>query len=72
MKILLKVVLLLVVLVATVAAASVGYLYTNYPDVPPAESVTVVATPDKIAHGEYLSRHVSACIECHAERDFTK
>ena len=26
----------------------------------------------KVARGEYLSKHVSGCVECHAERDFTK
>jgi hypothetical protein len=40
--------------------------------VPPAENVTIQATPETIARGEYLSKHVTGCVECHAERDFTK
>ena len=72
MRILLKIVLLLVVVAAVAGAAGVGYLYTKYPDVPPAENITVVATPEKVARGEYLAKHVTGCVECHAERDFTK
>jgi mono/diheme cytochrome c family protein len=72
MRVLLKIVLVLVALAATVAAAGVGYLYTKYPNVPPAEYVTIAATPERIARGEYLSKHVTGCVECHAERDFTK
>ena len=72
MRILLKILLLLVVIVVVAAGAGVAYLFAKYPDVPPAENVTVVATPEKIARGEYLSKHVSGCVECHAQRDWTK
>jgi mono/diheme cytochrome c family protein len=69
---LLKIVLVLVVLVLVVVGAGVGYLFTKYPDVPPAENVSVVSTPEKLARGEYLSNHVTGCVICHAERDMTK
>jgi mono/diheme cytochrome c family protein len=72
MKTLLKVVLYLVLLVAVVAAAGVGYFYWRYPSVPPAETVTVQATPEKIARGEYLVNHVTECVMCHSIRDMTK
>jgi mono/diheme cytochrome c family protein len=72
MRALLKVVLLLVVVLALVAGAGAAYLYAKYPDVPPPESVTVVATPEKLARGEYLAKHVTQCVDCHAVRDFTK
>ena len=49
-----------------------GYLYAKYPDVPPAENITVVSTPERVARGQYLAKHVSGCVECHAERDFTE
>ena len=68
---LLKFLLLLVVLIVVIGGAGVGYLFANYPDVPPAENVTVVATPEKIARGEYLSKHVAQCVDCHAVRDYT-
>jgi mono/diheme cytochrome c family protein len=72
MKRLLKIVVALVVLIAVAASAGVAYLFANYPDVPPAENITVVATAEKLARGEYLSKYVSGCVECHAQRDFTK
>jgi mono/diheme cytochrome c family protein len=72
MKQLLKIVIALVVLIAVAAGAGVAYLFANYPDIPRAESITVVSTPDKVARGEYLSRHVALCVECHARRDFSK
>jgi mono/diheme cytochrome c family protein len=69
---LLKWLLLFVALIVVVASAGVAYFFVAYPSVPPAENVTVQATPEKIARGEYLSKHVTGCVECHAERDFTK
>jgi mono/diheme cytochrome c family protein len=72
MKTLVRVVLAIVVVLIVVAGAGVAYLFARYPDVPPPESVTVVATPEKIARGEYLAKHVTQCVGCHADRDFTK
>ena len=72
MKTLVKVVLVIVVVLSVVAGAGVAYLFAKYPNVPPPESVTVVATPEKIARGEYLAKHVAQCVDCHAVRDFTK
>ena len=72
MKTLLRIVLVLVAVVVLLGGAGVAYLYANYPDVPPPENVTVVATPEKIARGEYLSKHVSGCVVCHAEHDYSK
>jgi mono/diheme cytochrome c family protein len=72
MRTLLKALLLLVGVVVVLVCAGVGYLYVRYPNVPAAEVVTVQSTPEKIARGEYLSKHVAGCVECHAVRDFTK
>lgn len=72
MRTVVRIVLVLVVIVAVAAAAGVGYLYANYPAVPPAEDVRVAATPEMIARGAYLAQHVSGCVECHAERDMSK
>ena len=69
---LLKWLLVLVAVVVVVAGAGVAYLYARYPMVPPAENVTIQSTPEKVARGEYLAKHVTGCVECHAERDFSK
>jgi mono/diheme cytochrome c family protein len=72
MRRLLKVLLFLLALIVVAAGAGIAYLFWNYPNVPPAENVTVQATPERLARGEYLAKHVSGCVACHAERDFTK
>lgn len=72
MKTLVRGVLVVMAVLLLVAVIGVGYLFAKYPDVPPPEDVTVVATPDKIARGEYLAKHVSQCVDCHAVRDYTK
>jgi mono/diheme cytochrome c family protein len=69
---LLKWLLVLVAVVVVAAGAGVAYLYARYPMVPAAENVTIQSTPEKVARGEYLSKHVTGCVECHAERDFSK
>jgi mono/diheme cytochrome c family protein len=72
MKILVKIVFVMVVVVVLVIGAGVGYLFAKYPDVPPPEHAAVVPTPETIARGEYLAKHVAQCVDCHALRDFTK
>jgi mono/diheme cytochrome c family protein len=72
MKTLFKILLALVGLVVVLALCGVAYLFLRYPNVPAAETVTVQATPEKVARGEYLANHVSGCVICHAERDMTK
>ena len=69
---LLKLLLILLVVVVIVAGAGVGYLFAKYPDVPPPENITVARTPERLARGEYLAKHVSQCVDCHAVRDMTK
>ena len=59
-------------LIVVVAGAGVAYFYVRYPMVPPAENIAIQSTPEKVARGEYLSNHVTGCVECHAERDFSK
>lgn len=72
MRLVLRILFFLVVLVVVVAVAGVTFLYVRYPNVPPAENITVQSTAEKVARGRYLSEHVSGCTVCHAVRDFTK
>lgn len=71
MKTLLKLLGWLVVLVVVLAGAGLTYLFTAYPKVPPAETVTVPKTPERLARGKYLAEHVTGCVVCHAERDWS-
>ncbi|MFA6455739.1 MAG: cytochrome c [Bacteroidota bacterium] len=55
-----------------VVVVLVGYLSLAFPKVSPPTSVTIHATPEMIARGEYLANHVSVCIDCHSTRDWSK
>lgn len=72
MRILVKLLLALVAL--AVLAAGGGYLYltTAYPAVPAPEAVTLPTSSEALARGRYLAHHVALCIDCHAERDFSR
>src|SRR5262245_21711451 len=72
MRILVRLLLWLVRIVVIVAVCGLVYLFVRYPDVPPAENSTVQATPEKRARGEYLSKHVTGCVVCHAQVETTK
>jgi len=73
MRILLRLVLVLVFLVALVVAGGLTYLYAKYPDVPaPSATFTIDSTPERIERGRYLANHVTVCMDCHTERDFSR
>ncbi|HUU36394.1 MAG TPA: cytochrome c [Vicinamibacterales bacterium] len=72
MKTFLKIGLSLLVIVALAAGAGTAYVYARYPAVPPAESLTIHATPETLARGQYLFEHVSLCVDCHSTRDWSK
>jgi hypothetical protein len=72
MKKLFKVLGILVGIVVLLALAGYIYLNSAFPKVDPPKDVKVEATPERIARGEYLAKHVALCIDCHSERDFTK
>ena len=60
-------ILLAVVVLAVAGIAS--YLKFALPDVGPAPDLKVELTPERVKHGEYLTRHVLACVHCHSKQD---
>src|SRR5688572_16871968 len=73
MKTLLKIVGGVILLLVIVAACGYGYMMFAFPKVaPPPADVKFDASPERLARGEYLANHVSGCVTCHSERDFTK
>jgi len=61
-------------LAAVLAVAVTGallYIYGVLPRQRPAPDFRVEATPEVLAHGEYLVKHVLLCNDCHSERDWT-
>jgi mono/diheme cytochrome c family protein len=65
MRRLLKFLGIAVLAVLVLAGTGLAYMAVKKPAQRPAPSVTVVSTPDKVARGEYLARHVTMCAECH-------
>ncbi len=53
-------------------ACAVGYAYLNaaFPKVEPAGNIRIEATPQRLARGQYLVRHVTGCLGCHSDRDW--
>ena len=66
MKTFLKVVGGLVGLVVILIVVMIIYLNSAFPKVYPAEDITIEATPERLARGEYLVNHVNICLDCHS------
>jgi mono/diheme cytochrome c family protein len=49
--------------------AAIIYITCFLPAVPLDKSITVEATPDRLARGRYLFETVAGCIDCHSYRD---
>jgi mono/diheme cytochrome c family protein len=61
----------LAIVIVVFIAAGLLYLKVALPNVGSAPDINVEATPERIARGEYLARHVTVCIDCHSKRDWT-
>jgi len=63
-----------VILGVLVVLVVIGIVYFNsaFPKAEPVPNVKVEVTPERVAHGEYLVRHVTGCFDCHSERDWRK
>jgi mono/diheme cytochrome c family protein len=64
--------LYLLILVILLAGGGLAYLFLALPRSAPPTSLQAPRTPERIARGQYLSRHVIGCSDCHGERDWTK
>jgi mono/diheme cytochrome c family protein len=64
--------LYLLILVLLLAGGGFAYLFLALPHSAPPASLQVPRTPERIARGQYLSRHVVGCSDCHGERDWTR
>jgi mono/diheme cytochrome c family protein len=68
----LKILGILLVILVVVAAGAATYVSTSFPDVGEAPDIKIDRTPERIARGEYLANNLMGCMDCHAERDFSK
>jgi Cytochrome c len=66
-----KIFLTLIVLLVLAVSGFAGFVFLARPLSRPPQPVTAVATPERLARGEYLA-HATGCVDCHSERDFSR
>lgn len=59
-------------LLIIVAGAFLIYFNSTYPKVSAASNVTIERTPQRLERGYYLTHHITGCLDCHSQRDFSK
>ena len=59
----------LILVVLLVALGGFLYLQVGFPKVSPANDITIDATAERLARGEYLVKHVSQCLDCHSSKN---
>ena len=64
--------LYLLAVVVLMVVGGFAYLFLAFPRTAPPALVEAPRTPERIARGQYLSRHVVGCSDCHGERDWTR
>lgn len=72
MKNLKKILIWLVVIIVLFITGALIFLKVALPNVGAAPDMKVEATPERIARGEYLAKHVTVCIDCHSKRDWSR
>lgn len=72
MKKLIKYVIYLLAIIIVATAALLTYVKVALPDVGKAEDLQIEYTPERIERGKYLANAVNLCMDCHAQRDWTK
>lgn len=66
-----KILLGALALIVLVIGGAIGYVSLALPNVGDAPDITVEATPERIARGEYIANNVALCMDCHSTRDWT-
>src|ERR1035437_390970 len=72
MKKMKKILLWLILIIVVIITGAMTYCKVALPNVGIAPEMKVVATPERIARGEYLANHVTVCIDCHSKRDWSR
>ncbi|WP_341228206.1 c-type cytochrome [uncultured Arcticibacterium sp.] len=50
---------------------AICYVKFALPNVPVSDELEIELSPERIERGKYLANHVTLCMDCHAERDFS-
>ncbi len=72
MKKALKILAALIIILILGVTGFLFYIGNAMPNVGDAPDLTIEATPERLARGEYLATFVTGCLECHSQRDFSK
>jgi mono/diheme cytochrome c family protein len=72
MKKFIKVLAIIVVVILGLVALFGAYLKLALPNVGDPEELTIDPTPARIERGAYLANHVTVCMDCHSQRDWTQ
>jgi hypothetical protein len=67
----LKVLGIIIGIFVVLLAAAAIYLKGFLPDTGDPQDIKVEITPERVERGKYLANHVTLCIDCHSERDWT-
>ena len=59
-------------IIILLTGVGVAYLLIAYPDVDSPPNIEVKGSPQQVARGKYLAEHVSACIDCHSTRNWSR
>jgi len=70
-KMFFKVLGIALLVVVAVLAAAASWLSLKKPAQRPATAEKVDATPERLARGQYLVEHVTACLDCHSDHLLT-
>ena len=67
-----KFILVLILAVVLGIIGVITYVSTALPDVGDPENITIEVTTEMLERGKYLTETVSACVDCHSVRDYSK
>lgn len=68
---LLKAALFVAALFLLLLVGGVASIFARFPAVAPATAISVEGSPAQLERGRYLAAHVSLCLDCHSQRDFS-
>jgi hypothetical protein len=71
MKKVFKIIGLLLAILVVIIVGAIAYITLALPNVD-APELTIEPTPARLARGEYLANNVMGCLDCHAQRDWSK
>ncbi|WP_285010943.1 c-type cytochrome [Pedobacter faecalis] len=72
MKKLFKVLGYVILIIVLLIGCVLGYVKFGLPNVGEAIDLKVDSSPERIERGRYLANHVTLCVDCHSQRDWSK